>query len=230
MRLGTRVRANARVCVRPLRASRPRLPRRPSGRVHRCVCRASTSPGHPSLASRPKAPRPWGLQVLWPQAQASLPDPAFSVFPGLPNSPLFLPPTPPTRGAPGRGLRAAPPGPTGKGVRAAGRAPPLLCRPRPGAPLGFSMTASGRGAAFVPAVLASWPASPMRAGVFPGLNQSMAEARSASRSGGAPAQAPTPRDPQREAEPSPDVMLRPSCPQSQGLRPLSATVSICAQS
>ena len=167
----------------------------------------SASADHPSLASRPRASGACGRLALCPRARASLPGPAFSVFPGLP-----------ARSALGRGPGAAPPGPPGEGGRAAGRAPPLPCRPRPGAPLGFSMTASGRGPPLFPPSLRAGPPRSCAPGFFQGSTGAW-RSRVLRPRGRRPRK--DPRDPLREAEPSPDVTLRPCCP--QGLPPPSPT-------
>lgn len=220
VRRGTHVRAIAWVCARPLLAGHHRLPLRPSGRVQRRVCPEC---GHPPLMGRrtacagragwPTASGAWGLWL-------SVPSPA------LPAG-IFCfpePPAPPPRSALGQGPRAVPPGRLVRGGRAAGRPPPLPCRPRPGALMGFSMTASGRGPPLFP-----WsPAAarlPRRApGFFQGSTgawrcrllhfptqtpASCARARAAT-----PAR---PRDHLRGAVPSPDARLAPS------LRALSPT-------
>lgn len=166
-----------------------------AARVYPARTRPATLPSGPrarecvSGARMHAAPGPRVLLVLGSQTAPSRP--AFSVFPGLP--PL------PTRSAPGAGSESSPARPAGEGGGAAERAPPLPCRARPGAPMGFSMTASGRGPSLFPpsaAVPASWPASPLRAGVFPGLKWSMEEPPPRPRPSSGPA---GPCDPRRTA-------------------------------
>lgn len=146
---------HCQVCARPLRAGHHRLPQLPSGRVQRCVCPAC---GHP-----PPRPRSRGVHRGQAGAQhpkhggsgsrsPAQPNPsrlAFSVFLGLPLHPR--------RALRGRGREQPRPG---RPARVAGPPPPR----RPGAPMGFSMTASGRGPPLFPLSRAVARLSPARRG------------------------------------------------------------------
>lgn len=188
-------------CAAP-RVSRVRPPS-PHGPAY-SVCRAGglahsiRSLGALALGPQPSPPR---RHILFPRASRSAPEERS-----------------------GAGAESGPARAVGEGGRAAGRPPPLPCRPRPGALMGFSMTASGRGPPLFP-----WsPAAarlPRRApGFFQGSTgawrcrllhfptqtpASCARARAAT-----PAR---PRDHLRGAVPSPDARLAPS------LRALSPT-------
>lgn len=131
--------------------------------------------------------------------------------------------SPSAKSTTGKGPRAAPPRPVRESCKAAQLAPPLPCRPRPGAPMGFSMTASGRGPPLFPLSLAVARLSPARRGFSRAQLEhdgtaspppaSCAQTRAAPSAG--------PRDHLRGAEPSAAPPFRPSCPCCQGLRPLS---------
>lgn len=161
MRLGTRVRANARGLCAPPTGWPP-----PAAAGAKWPCAALRVPGE-------YQPGPPFLRLAAESIRTVGGARSLAPGTGLPSrSSIFCfpgpPPPPPAGSAPGRRLEAAPPGPAGEGGRAAGRAPPLPCRPRPGAPLGFSMTASGRGPPLFPPSLRAGPPLPCAPGFFQG--------------------------------------------------------------